>query len=331
MTLRFADTLIGSTPAMRGVYGILAQVSPSRATVLLRGESGTGKELVAKIIHENSPRSGRPFIKVNCAALSETLLESELFGHEKGAFTGAIQTRKGRFELADGGTIFLDEIGDLPLTVQIKLLRVLQEMAFERVGGNQTLSVDVRIIVATHRNLENEILTGAFRQDLYYRINVVPIRLPPLRERAEDIPLLMTHFLDQFNKENGKNIHLSGPLIQLLVQYDWPGNVRELQNCMERLVVLAEDDPVTLKSIPSAIATYFNDIRQVTPQTHRSKKMSLVETVEEIERKALLSALVASGWVQSIAARQVGMTVRQVAYKIKKYGLTKGSDSSIPK
>ncbi len=329
MALRL-DTLIGSTPAMNLVYRTLAAVSPSKATILLRGESGTGKERVAKIIHENSPRIGRPFVKVHCAALSETLLESELFGHEKGAFTGAIQARKGRFELADGGTIFLDEIGDLPLTVQVKLLRVLQEMAFERVGGNETLSVDVRIIAATHRNLEQAILTGVFRQDLYYRINVVPIHLPPLRERQEDIPLLISHFLGLFNKENGKNVHLSGPLIQLLVQYDWPGNVRELENCMERLVVLAEDGPVTLKSIPPAIATYFNDIRQVTSQVPRPKKMSLTETVEGMEKEALLSALTTSDWVQSKAARIVGMTVRQVAYKIKKYGLTKGPTDSDP-
>jgi len=323
MTLRFADTLIGSTPAMKAIYDSLARVGPSRATVLLRGESGTGKELVAKILHENSPRAGKPFITVHCAALPETLLESELFGHEKGAFTGATQTRKGRFELADGGTIFLDEIGDLPLTVQIKLLRVLQEMAFERVGGNQTLSVDVRIVAATHRNLENGILTGAFRQDLYYRINVVPIHLPPLRERPEDIPLLIAHFLSQFNQENGKRVHLSNPLTQLLTQYDWPGNVRELENCVERLVVLAEEDPVTLKSIPPAIATYFNDIRQVTPQVQKAKKMSLMETMEGMERKALLSALAQSGWVKSKAAHIVGMSARQVSYKIKKYGLTK--------
>lgn len=247
---RLSDVLIGCSPAMKEVFRELVQVGQSKATVLLRGESGTGKGLIAKLIHENSPRAGKPFIKVNCAALSETLLESELFGHEKGSFTGAIQGRKGRFELADGGTLFLDEIGDLPLPVQVKLLRILQEMEFERVGGVDTLSVDIRTIAATHRELENAILEGTFRQDLYYRLNVIPIRLPPLRERREDIPLLMSHFLEKFSKENNKKISLSKELIQLLVRYDWPGNVRELENCMERLVVLAEEESVNLKNIP---------------------------------------------------------------------------------
>jgi Nif-specific regulatory protein len=318
---RLSDALIGCSPAMKEVFRELVRVGQSKATVLLRGESGTGKELIAKLIHENSPRAGKPFIKVNCAALSETLLESELFGHEKGSFTGAIQMRKGRFELADGGTIFLDEIGDLPLPVQVKLLRVLQEMEFERVGGVETLSVDVRTIAATHRELENAILDGTFRQDLYYRLNVVPIRLPPLRERREDIPLLISHFLDKFNKENNKKVSLSNEMIQLLIQYDWPGNVRELENCTERLVVLAEEESVNLKNIPPAIETYFNDIQKVTAPPRSSKRVSLAETMQGMEQEALKKALERCGWVQAKAARLLGMTPRQVAYKIKKYNL----------
>lgn len=318
---RLSDALIGCSPSMKEVYRELVRVSQSKATVLLRGESGTGKELIAKLIHENSPRAHKPFIKVNCAALTETLLESELFGHEKGAFTGAIQMRKGRFELADGGTIFLDEIGDLPVPVQVKLLRVLQEMEFERVGGVDTLSVDVRTIAATHRELENAILEGTFRQDLYYRLNVVPIRLPPLRERREDIPLLVHHFLEKFNKENNKKVTLSNDIIQLFIQYDWPGNVRELENCMERLVVLAEDESVTFKTIPPAIETYFNDIQKVTPAVRAVQRTSLAQTMQGMEQEALKKALERSGWVQAKAARLLGMTPRQVAYKIKKYNL----------
>lgn len=317
-----SDALIGCSPAMKEVFKELVRVGQSKATVLLRGESGTGKELIAKLIHENSPRAGKPFIKVNCAALSETLLESELFGHERGAFTGAIQMRKGRFELADGGTIFLDEIGDLPLPVQVKLLRVLQEMEFERVGGVETLSVDVRTIAATHRELENAILDGSFRQDLYYRLNVVPIRLPPLRERREDIPLLIHHFLDKFNKENNKKIALSQDIVQLLIRYDWPGNVRELENCMERLVVLAEEESVTFRNIPPAIETYFNDIQRVTAPASLSKRATLAETMQGMEQEALRKALDRCGWVQAKAARLLGITPRQVAYKIRKYKLS---------
>lgn len=318
---RVSSALIGRSPVMKDIYRELIRVSQSKATVLLRGESGTGKELIAKLIHENSPRAHKPFIKVNCAALSETLLESELFGHEKGAFTGAIQMKKGRFELADGGTIFLDEIGDLPLPVQVKLLRVLQEMEFERVGGVDTISVDVRTIAATHRQLENAILEGSFRQDLYYRLNVVPIHLPALRERREDISLLIEHFLEKFNNENNKKVHLSNEVIQLLIHYDWPGNVRELENCIERLVVLAEDESVTFKTIPPAIQTYFNDIKTVTPPIASDKRGSFTEKMQGMEQDALKKALERSGWVQAKAARLLGMTPRQVAYKIRKYKL----------
>ncbi|HIE65313.1 MAG TPA: AAA family ATPase [Nitrospiria bacterium] len=323
------DDLVGSSPVMKAVLEEIAQVAPSKATVLLRGESGTGKERIAKLIHQSSPRADKPFIRVSCAALSETLIESELFGHEKGAFTGAVQKRKGRFELADRGTIFLDEIGDLPPSVQVKLLRVLQEMEFERVGGIENVKVDVRTIAATHRDLEMAVMEGTFRQDLYYRLNVVPVQLPPLRERREDIPLLIEHFLDKFNEENNKKVQLKAELIRLLTRYDWPGNVRELENSVERLVVLAREDWVSLKTIPTAIATYFNDIRQVTPATWRTGRLarsvrenpSLSESLEGMEREALKNALERCGWVQARAARYLGITPRQVAYKVRKYKL----------
>jgi len=316
-----SDTLIGSSPAMKEIYEDLGRISRSKATVLLRGESGTGKELIAKMIHENSPRAGKPFIKVNCAVLSETLIESELFGHEKGAFTGALHAKKGRFELAHGGTIFLDEVGDLPLPVQVKLLRVLQEMTFERVGGLETVCVDLRAISATHRNLEQGIVDGSFREDLYYRLNVIPIHLPPLRERREDIPFLIHHFIEKFNKENHNTVSLSPVLVTFLNRYHWPGNVRELENCMERLVVLAEKGTVTTDTIPQAMRTYFNDIREVTPTRRTEQQGSLIETMEGLEKEALQRALDRSGWVQAKAARLLGFTPRQVAYKIKKHKL----------
>ncbi|MFQ5580390.1 MAG: sigma-54 interaction domain-containing protein [Nitrospiria bacterium] len=323
------DDLVGSSPIMKAVLEEVAQVALSRATVLLRGESGTGKERIAKMIHQGGPRADKPFIRVNCAALSETLIESELFGHEKGAFTGAVEQRKGRFELADTGTIFLDEIGDLPPSVQVKLLRVLQELEFERVGGVRNVKVDVRTIAATHRDLEIAVMEGSFRQDLYYRLNVVPVYLPPLRERREDIPLLIEYFLKKFNKENNKKVQLKAELIRLLTRYDWPGNVRELENGIERLVVLAPEGWVSLKNIPTAIASYISDIREVTPVTRRvghlagsgRENHSLSKSLEEMESEALKKALERCGWVQARAARYLGMTPRQVAYKIRKYKL----------
>ncbi len=325
----FSDPIIGVTQEMQDICKSALQIAASKTTVLLRGESGTGKELIAKLIHEKSPRAGKPFIRVNCAALSEALLESELFGHEKGAFTGATQTRRGRFEIASGGTIFLDEIGDLSPTVQVKLLRVLQEMEFERVGGNETLTVDVRVIAATHRPLEQGLADGTFRHDLYYRINVLPLHLPALRDRKADIPLLIEHFLLKFNKENGKEVNLSPGLIDLLVQYDWPGNVRELENCVERLVVLAEGKTVTRKTVPSAIATYFHDIRQVTARPPSVRSGSWAKTMAQMEQEALKKTLDRCGWVQAKAARSLGLTRRQVAYKIQKYRLVPPEDEPI--
>jgi DNA-binding NtrC family response regulator len=236
------ENLVGESPGMLHVFKTIRQVAPSSASVLLLGESGTGKELFAQAIHQNSLRKGKPFIRVACAALPETLLESELFGHEKGSFTGALYTRAGRFEAADGGTLFLDEIGDISPAVQVKLLRFLEEKEFERVGGNRTFKVDVRIVVATHRDLEKKIEDGSFREDLYYRLNVIELHIPPLRERDGDIPLLAHHFLRKFAQANGKDVHgISDEVLALLLRHPWPGNVRELENAMERAVVLTDE------------------------------------------------------------------------------------------
>jgi len=309
--------VIGAGTAMTEIFQTLPKISRSTATVLLRGESGTGKELLARAIHQQSPRSG-PFVTINCGAIPEGLLESELFGHERGAFTGAIQKRIGRFEQAAGGTIFLDEIGDLPLPMQVKLLRVLQEKTFERVGGNEQIKADVRIVAATHRDLETDVAEGRFREDLYWRLNVVPISLPPLRERKEDLPLLIDYFLSKYNSENQRGVHLSGGLLQLMQRYHWPGNIRELQNCVERIVVLAENDEVGLQEIPTGIKGYFQDIHQVSSSREHA---SLKENLATLERDRIKAALEKSGWVQARAARLLGITPRQISYKILKYRL----------
>ena len=265
-----------------------------------------------------------PFIKVNCAALPETLLESELFGHERGAFTGATQLRKGRFELADNGTLFLDEIGDLSLSTQVKLLRVLQEKRFERLGGSRTLAVDVRLVAATHRDLEQAIREGRFREDLYYRLNVVPIFLPSLRERQDDIPLLIDHFLARFNKENDKNIRIAPDVLRVMINYHWPGNVRELQNCIERMVVMSDTLEISFRSMPGSMTTYFRDVQRAIPGGGMEKP-TLRTTVVKMEREKMLEALKKSGWVQSRAARQLGITPRQFGYKMRKYKIKQPS------
>ncbi|MDE3223933.1 MAG: sigma 54-interacting transcriptional regulator [Nitrospirota bacterium] len=321
-------SLVGQSEAMSEVYEAIRRVSGSQATVLLRGESGTGKELVAKAIHLQGSRSRGPFVRLHCAAVTESLLESELFGHERGAFTGAVEQRKGRFELADGGTLFLDEVGDIPPSVQVKLLRVLQDKCFERVGGNRLLSVDVRLISATHRDLEAMVRAGTFREDLYYRLNVVPVTLPPLRARAGDIPLLIEHFLRRFNRENNRHVRLGRDLLALMTRYEWPGNVRELQNCVERLVVMAEpgSDLVTLDSVPSSLRGYVADMERVTHGAGSMPKSvkgeTLGQSLRDLEREQLKAALERSGWVQAKAARALGLSPRQVAYKIKKYGMS---------
>ncbi len=301
---------------MQEVFEAIHRVAPSRANVLLRGESGTGKELVAKAIHFMSRRAEGPFIKFNCASLPEGLLESELFGHEKGAFTGAMNTRKGRFELADGGTIFLDEIGDLPIALQPKILRVLQEKEFERVGGEKTVKVDVRLVAATSRNLEDLLSSGRFREDLYYRLNVVPVFLPPLRERKEDIPVLAEFFLKKYNEENQKSVKITHDVLGLFIDHDWPGNVRELENAIERLVVMSRGKVVTAGDLPL-------DIREGSVKTRISMHPgeALPSAIEEIEKMNIIDALKRTGWVQAKAARILGITNRQIGYKIKKYNL----------
>ncbi len=306
--------IIGNSNKMQEVYRMIAHVSRSNATVLIRGESGTGKELVANAIHYGSPRAKQAFVKINCAALPSNLIESELFGHEKGAFTGAIQTKRGKFELAHKGTIFLDEIGSIGLDVQFKLLRVLQEREFERVGGSKTIKTDVRIIAATSKNLEEAVEQEAFRGDLYYRLNVFPIYLPPLRERKTDILLLANHFLAKYAKENGKDIRrLSTPTIDMLMQYHWPGNVRELENCIERAVVLCEGNVIHSYHLPPTLQT--GDESDTLPT------QSLDEAVVKLEREMIIDALKNTRGNMSKAAELIKITERKFAYKVKKYGL----------
>ena len=317
--------LIGDSPAMEYVRDSIQRVSQSQATVMLRGESGTGKELVAKAIHEASSRRNGSFVPVHCAAVPESLIESTLFGHERGAFTGAVQRRRGKLDQAATGTLFLDEVGDIPLGTQVKLLRVIQEREYERVGGMGAVPVDVRIIAATHRDLEAMVSAGAFREDLYYRLNVVPLTLPPLRERKEDILPLIEHFVVRFNRENRRQVRLGRDLLTTMAGYHWPGNIRELQNCVERLVVLAEPGPVTLSSVPQLLKPYFDHMRQVTTSTVRSEKTRKFETlpghIQTLERERLRQVLEQVGWVKSRAAKALGLTPRQVAYKLKKYGI----------
>ena len=307
------DNVIGLSRRMQEVFENVYRVSPTKATVLLLGESGTGKELIAKAIHYMSPRSRGPFIKFNCASIPEGLLESELFGHEKGAFTGAIASRKGKFELANKGTILLDEIGDLPIALQPKILRVLQEREFEPVGSERTKKVDVRIIAATSRNLEGLVSLGKFREDLYYRLNVIPILLPPLRDRGEDIEALIEHFLERFNKENNRSSVLDKSAMQVFLNYSWPGNVRELENTIERLVIMSPSNVISDADLPVSLS-----IRRPT-SSDKSKSMS--SNIEEIEKSSIIHALEKCGWVQAKAARMLRITPRQIGYKIKKYGI----------
>lgn len=324
--------IIGHSKPMRDVYSIIEKIANSSVTVLLLGESGTGKELVARAVHESGERRDKPFIKVNCAALPETLLESELFGHERGAFTGAHATRPGRFELANKGTIFLDEIGEMPLALQAKMLRVLQEKQFERIGGGKTMDVDVRIIAATNVGLEQAVEEGNFRADLYYRLNVVPIILPPLRERMEDIPLLLNHFLSMSNQRNTKKLLLTSDLLDFLLDYPWPGNVREMQNMVERMVILAEGDRLTLADLPPGVFSWKNGSAGITtPQVREtlvSPPVAAVEnpgrkSLQDIEKDEVEAALRRHGWVQVRAAKELGLTQRQIGYRIKKYGLSR--------
>jgi Nif-specific regulatory protein len=310
--------IVAQSKKMEEVFRAIDRVSGSRATVLIRGESGTGKELVARAVHYGSARAEGPFIKLNCAALPGNLLESELFGHEKGAFTGALQAKKGRFELADGGTIFLDEVGDIPVGLQVKLLRVLQERKFERVGGTKTITVDVRIIAATNKDLEQAVRDGGFREDLYYRLNVVPMYLPPLRDRREDIPALIGHFLERFNGENGKMVKVSAAAMDLLMEYEWPGNVRELENCIERMVVMAQRDLVAPEEVPIPINPF---APQPPPSPRWPGALPGPRSLEEVAREQIHLALKQCGGVQSRAATLLGLTPRQLGYRLRKYGI----------
>jgi two-component system NtrC family response regulator/two-component system response regulator HydG len=310
------DNLVGESPAMLAAFKAVRQVGESSASVLLVGESGTGKELFAQALHQNSPRRQRPFVKVACAALPESLLESELFGHERGSFTGALYARAGRFEAADGGTLFLDEIGDISLTVQVKLLRFLEEREFERVGGNKTFKVDVRIVAATHRDLRRKIAEGSFREDLYYRLNVIEVKIPPLRERGADIPLLAQHFLVRFAKANHKTVtRISDEALGLLLRHSWPGNVRELENAMERAVVLAEE--------PELGAAHFPTVRAVPELAGEAPVTAGVaipgSTLAALEKEAILRTLEAVGGSTSRAAEVLEISPRKIQYKLKEY------------
>ncbi|MFP4269156.1 MAG: nif-specific transcriptional activator NifA, partial [Alphaproteobacteria bacterium] len=342
--------IIGDSPEIQSVWQRIAKVAPTRATVLLRGESGTGKELFATAVHRLSTRRDKPLVRLNCAALSENLLESELFGHEKGAFTGAIERKKGRFELADGGTLFLDEIGEISPAFQVKLLRALQEGEFERVGGSRTIRVDVRLVTATNRDLEAAVVKGEFRADLYFRICVVPITLPPLRDRRSDIPPLAQAFLERFNRENGTRLAFTRRALEHLAGGVFPGNIRELENCVNRVATLAAGPVIDLADLacvgetcPSPLlrqgepaATPRAGLAEPAPPTAPSLptgttpsaepgpvavESSTVNDPSARARQELIEAMEKSGWVQAKAARRLGLTPRQIAYALKKHGI----------
>ena len=335
------ENIIGKSTAMQQIFSMLETVAPSDATIFVRGETGTGKELIAAAVHNISPRKNGPFIKLNCAAISETLLESELFGHEKGAFTDAKEMRKGRFELADGGTLFLDEIGDISPALQVKLLRILQEQEFERVGGTKTIKTNVRLVAATNRNLEEMVKKGEFREDLFYRLNVIPINLPPLRERYEDIQLLIEHYLKKYMREHHKEMHFSKPALEILLEYPWPGNIRELQNTIERIVLICPEGELQPEMLNHVMPFNFQKLHMPTPEekpqvsevkTHIPAEPEMPTTppdtssltkssLQDMEKNAIIQALIENKGIQTKAAKQLGMTPRQIGYKIKKYGI----------
>jgi DNA-binding NtrC family response regulator len=312
------ENIVGSSQEMQSLFKAVTQIAPSRATILISGESGTGKELVAAAIHHRSPRASGPFVRLHCAALAETLLESELFGHERGAYTGADRKREGRFEQANGGTLFLDEIAEISLGTQVKLLRVLQEREFERVGGNQTLHVDVRVIAATNRDLKAMVAEGRFREDLFYRLNVINLRLPSLHERVSDIPALAMHFLKRYARENDKAVQtISDAALALLVAHPWPGNVRELENVIERAVVIAEGDAIETHHLPPEFAAATR--RGTIPVVPGA-------TMDELERYAITKTLEAVAGSTSKAAEILGISVRKIQYKVQEYGATQKSN-----
>ena len=319
--------LVGQSPAIRQIYAVVEKVANTPSTVLISGESGTGKELIARALHENSNRHAGPFIKINCAAIPKTLMESELFGYDKGAFTGAVGAKPGRFELAHGGTLFLDEIGEIPIEMQVKLLRVLQESEFERVGGIKTIKVDVRLVTATNRDLLEEIGAGNFREDLFYRLNVVPIQIPPLRERREDIPLLADHFIAKFNERLKKQIVAISPeAVEQLVAYNWPGNIRELENLMERTILFCEGPEIRVSDLPPEIVGVAVPApTATTDEGPRPAAGSLKEAVraetERVERELIQRALDATGGNVTQAARKLKISRKSLQTKMKELGL----------
>jgi DNA-binding NtrC family response regulator len=317
------ETILGNSPAMQEVFDVIRQAAPTRATVLIQGESGTGKELVARALHQNSPRRDAPFVPVHCAALAPTLLESELFGHEKGAFTGATERRAGRFEKADGGTLFLDEVGEIDPALQVKILRVLQERQFERVGGTDTLSVDVRLVAATNRDLQSMVAAGTFREDLYYRLNVINVTLPPLRERGEgDIALLARHYLDELSREHGRPPSTLTPAaMDVLAAYPWPGNVRQLRNVIERLVVLGHGGPIDADSLPRALRDGAAAPSPAATADIPPPSAPPPDDLRAAERRHIESALLRCHGNRTRAAEALGISRRTLHRKLNEYGL----------
>jgi DNA-binding NtrC family response regulator len=314
--------IVGKSKVMEDVFKIVRQIADSKSTVLIMGESGTGKELISRAIHYNSNRRNFPFVTINCAAIPETLIESELFGHEKGAFTNAIEKKLGRFEVAHEGTLFLDEIGELSLATQAKILRFLEEKEFNRVGGSKTIKVDVRLITATNKELTQLLKKGSFREDLYYRINVVPIIIPPLRERKEDIPLLIDHFIRKFNEENNKNVKgVSKEALELMMNYEWPGNVRELENLIERVIALTPNEHIQPNELPLSLINIskINGLKEYI----LDGKVPFLKAEEEFERGIILDALKRTNYVQSHAAEMLGISRRILKYKMDKLGISR--------
>jgi transcriptional regulator with GAF, ATPase, and Fis domain len=318
------ENFVGKSGVMEDIFKIIGQIADSKSTVLIMGESGTGKEIISRAIHYNSNRRNCPFVTINCAAIPETLIESELFGHEKGAFTNAIERKLGRFEVAHQGTLFLDEIGELSLATQAKILRFLEEKEFNRVGGSKTIKVDVRLIAATNKDLTQLLKKGSFREDLYYRINVVPIIIPPLRERKGDIPLLLDHFIKKFNKENKKNVKgVSKEAMELMMNYEWPGNVRELENLIERVIALSANDQIQANELPFSLinVSKMNGLKEYI----LNGKVSFLKAEEEFERGIILDALKKANYIQSHAAEMLGVSRRILKYKMDKLGINRES------
>jgi DNA-binding NtrC family response regulator len=315
--------IIGSSDRITEIFETIKRVAPTTTTILITGETGTGKELIARAIHRNSPRKNNPFIKINCAAIPESLMESELFGYEKGAFTGAATKKQGRFELAHKGTLFLDEVGELPKDMQVKLLQVIQEQEFERVGGLQTIKVDVRLITATNRNLFEDVKDGRFREDLYYRLNVIPAHLPPLRERKEDIPVLIGFFIEKFNKKLDRSVkYIDEKVTNLLIQYAWPGNIRELENLVERMILMARGDTIVFADLPSELKTAIES-DSTSPSGIRQKpfKDIMKNHMEDIEKQMIISVLEECGNNVTRAAKQLGLSRKGLQLKMMKYKL----------